>query len=329
MSHTVAPRYVEQLLAGALSLGYSRQALLAGFDYRAGQRMAVEDYVLLLRQVWSITRDESAGYAERPLKPGSFAMLCHACLGAANLRKALLRAGKFFALLCDDLQLELTEDNREASLRIHQRAPRGLDNLFYVETLFLIMVRWASWMIDKKLLIARLDFASPAPEDVEEAAEVFGLQPHYQQPVNRLVFASRFLDDRIAQTEKSLKPFLSQAPISLLSHYRRDTSLSAEVRRRLQQAVDAEARSDMSLEQVAGQLHLTSQTLRRRLREEGNSFQEIKDAVRCALAIHFLMHEQLPAQDIADKMGFSEASVFYKAFKRWTGLSPGAYKEAR
>lgn len=76
-------------------------------------------------------------------------------------------------------------------------------------------------------------------------------------------------------------------------------------------------------------MHLISQILRRCLREEGNSFQEIKDAVRCALAIHFLMHEQLPAQDIADKMGFSEASVFYKAFKRWTGLSPGAYKEAR
>ncbi|WP_371922643.1 helix-turn-helix domain-containing protein [Simiduia sp. 21SJ11W-1] len=193
----------------------------------------------------------------------------------------------------------------------------------------MILIRWSSWMIDKKLLVARIDFNAPTPEDPGERAHIFGCAPHFNQSATRICFATRFLDERVAQTPHTLAEFLAQAPVSLLSHYQRDTSLSAQVRQLLQNAADSDHSGidQCGLEQVAQALHLTSQTLRRRLKEEGNSFQEIKDAVRCSLAIHYLLRDDLPMQDIATKMGFSEPSVFFKAFKRWTGLTPGAYRE--
>ncbi|MBB3167100.1 AraC family transcriptional regulator [Simiduia aestuariiviva] len=330
---TVAACYVRHLIAGAEAEGVDTSTLLPT-DIHAELnsdhwRMPVEDYVALMHAVWHATQDESAGYCARPLKPGTFAMLCHATIDTPNLRRALLRAIKFFQLLSDDLTLQLTENEREASITLSHTGKAALDDLFFIETLALILIRWSSWMIDKKLLVSRIDFSAPTPAQADERAHIFGCTPHFAQAQNRICFATRFLNERVAQNSQTLANFLAQAPVSLLSHYQRDTSLSAQVRQLLQCAVDGDEGGveQCGLEQIAEQLHLTSQTLRRRLKEEGNSFQEIKDAVRCALAIHYLVRDDLPVQDIAEKMGFSEASVFFKAFKRWTGLTPGAYRE--
>ena len=70
---------------------------------------------------------------------------------------------------------------------------------------------------------------------------------------------------------------------------------------------------------------MSPQTLRRHLREEGTSFQELKDHLRRDLAIYQLGSD-LPIQRIAERLGFSEPSAFHRAFKKWTGLTPGAYR---
>ena len=80
------------------------------------------------------------------------------------------------------------------------------------------------------------------------------------------------------------------------------------------------------LEALAHQLNTSPQTLRRHLREQGSSFQELKDQLRRDLAIYHLGRHELPIQDIAEQLGFSEPSAFHRAFKKWTGLTPGAYR---
>ncbi len=77
---------------------------------------------------------------------------------------------------------------------------------------------------------------------------------------------------------------------------------------------------------MARQLHMSPQTLRRHLSEEGSSFQELKDHLRRDLAIYHLGRSDLSIQDIAEQLGFSEPSAFHRAFKKWTGLTPGAYR---
>ena len=84
-----------------------------------------------------------------------------------------------------------------------------------------------------------------------------------------------------------------------------------------------------SLEAVSATLALTPQTLRRRLRDEGHGFQEIKDELRRDAAIALLAQPELTLLDIAMRVGFSDASTFHRAFKAWTGLAPGAYRQER
>jgi AraC-like DNA-binding protein len=86
----------------------------------------------------------------------------------------------------------------------------------------------------------------------------------------------------------------------------------------------------LSFEDIAGMLAVSPQTLRRRLLEEENcGFQEIKDRLRRDLATHLLQKSRLSLEDIAVSLGFSELSTFHRAFRRWTGVTPGEFRERR
>jgi AraC-like DNA-binding protein len=74
-------------------------------------------------------------------------------------------------------------------------------------------------------------------------------------------------------------------------------------------------------------MHLSPQTLRRRLKEENTSYQEIKDHLRRDQAIYYLSRNDYPINEIAHLIGFTEPSTFHRAFKKWTGLTPGAYRQ--
>ncbi|MDM0114972.1 AraC family transcriptional regulator [Variovorax sp. J22R133] len=82
-------------------------------------------------------------------------------------------------------------------------------------------------------------------------------------------------------------------------------------------------------EQMAERLHLSTRTLHRRLVEAGTSYQEIIDGVRSRLAIEFLERTDLSADEIAERVGFSDVSNFRKAFRKWTGQTTTFYRTRR
>ncbi|HWY25659.1 MAG TPA: helix-turn-helix transcriptional regulator, partial [Nevskia sp.] len=80
---------------------------------------------------------------------------------------------------------------------------------------------------------------------------------------------------------------------------------------------------------VAGELLLTPRTLRRRLLEEGTSYKALTDEVRETLAEELLSAAKLSVEQIAERLGYSEAASFIHAFKRWKGRPPHRYRLAR
>ncbi|MPW23073.1 helix-turn-helix domain-containing protein [Paraburkholderia sp. CNPSo 3157] len=79
---------------------------------------------------------------------------------------------------------------------------------------------------------------------------------------------------------------------------------------------------------VAGRLGMSVRTLHRRLAADECSYQSILDDVRRSLAIEFLQNTDLPIEQIAERVGFSDAKSFRKSFKKWTGSAPTQYRQA-
>ena len=120
----------------------------------------------------------------------------------------------------------------------------------------------------------------------------------------------------------ALQAFLDGAPGKLTTLYRRDREMVLRVRNALRDALPASG----SLGDVASALHLSPRTLHRRLKEEGSSFQAIKDALRRDLAINRLAKTRQALTAIAAELGFADTAAFYRAFLRWTGMAPAHYR---
>jgi AraC-like DNA-binding protein len=85
---------------------------------------------------------------------------------------------------------------------------------------------------------------------------------------------------------------------------------------------------DASVRNVARALNTSGRTLQRRLQQDGTSLQQLISAVRCELAMEMLRNPGQSSNEISDQLGFSAPSAFHRAFKRWTGMTPGQYRRA-
>ena len=101
--------------------------------------------------------------------------------------------------------------------------------------------------------------------------------------------------------------------------------MTDQVRRALRPALSGDGGQ---LESIARRLGVTSRSLQRRLRDEGSSFHTLRDETRRSLADRYL-GEGLSLSEISFLLGFSEPSAFFRAFKRWTGLTPIEHRAAR
>jgi AraC-like DNA-binding protein len=79
---------------------------------------------------------------------------------------------------------------------------------------------------------------------------------------------------------------------------------------------------EVSIERAARELGMSRQTLYRRLRDEGVTFEALLEAKRRQLAIRYLGLDRMSVKAVTYKLGFSDPAAFSRAFRRWTGMNP-------
>ena len=138
-------------------------------------------------------------------------------------------------------------------------------------------------------------------------------------------FDPHWLDAPLIRDEDALDEMLRRAPFELLTRREYGTTVAEQVRRALARALRSSPRLP-SLGEIAARLAVSPATLRRRLAQESTSYQQLKDAVRRDAAIAGLAEGSEPIAELAARLGFSEDTAFHRAFRRWTGTTPGAYR---
>jgi AraC-like DNA-binding protein len=286
-------------------------------------RVSAKHYGALWRTIALALDDEFFGQDSRRMKAGSFAMLCHSVLGCRNLGQALDRSLRFYALILDDISGTLVREGGEARIVLRERAAGANPRVFAHELLLMLLYGVSCWLVGRRIPILRTEFSYAEPAHSAEYRLMYCADLRFNRPNTVIAFEASYLDLPVVQNERSLKEFLRTAPESILVKYKNSSSLTARVRRRLRQFPPGEL---PDFEGLTDELNMTPATMRRRLHEEGASYQSIKDELRRDLAISYLSHSSRSVMDIAMELGFSERSAFHRAFRKWTGASPGEFR---
>lgn len=324
---TISISFVEEALFEARQRGFDVAALMreAGLNpawlATAQARVLPEQYGALWHVLAAALDDEFFGMDAHPMRYGSFALMCHAALGSHNLGHALERALRFLSLVLDDVRATLLVDAQIAKIQLHDR--RAQPRLFAHGTLFVILYGLACWLSGRRLPLLAVNFTQAVPDNLAEYHLVFGRDIDFAQPTSLLALDAKVLSLPIIRDAPALTEFLRKAPANFLVKYRNEEGYVARIRKIL---ITTPFDQWPIFGEIAGQLRTTESTLRRRLEREGVSFQAVKDDLRRDLAISLLGSTTVPVEEIALKMGFKENSAFYRAFKKWTGLSPGSYR---
>ncbi|MEM1111707.1 MAG: AraC family transcriptional regulator ligand-binding domain-containing protein [Pseudomonadota bacterium] len=146
----------------------------------------------------------------------------------------------------------------------------------------------------------------------------------FGQPVNKLIFDRTYLQAACFTSNALLFEILTNA---LQTYFAPSSEQGRFIDRVAREIVSAAEVDSDSAERIAERLAISARTLRRRLAEEGFSFQEAKNLAREKHAKYFLAHTTLSLSEIAFKLGYSELSAFSRAFRAWTGLTPQNYRE--
>jgi len=287
-------------------------------------RVSAKHYGALWRAIAAALDDEFFGQDSRRMKVGTFAMLCHSVLSCKTLGHALDRSLRFYALILDDISGSAERDAKEARIVLRD-APGVATRVFAHELLLMLLYGVSCWLVGRRIPILRTEFSYAEPAHSAEYRLMYCADLHFNRAHTLLAFEASYLDLPVVQNERSAKEFLRTAPESILLKYKNGSSLSARVRRRLRQFLPGTV---PDFEQLADEMSITPATMRRRLHEEGESYQSIKDQLRRDLAISYLSHSKRSVMDIALELGFSERSAFHRAFRKWTGASPGEFRRS-
>ncbi len=336
----IIPRhYITTLLQEVEEQGYAAERLLAdaGIDPRALEDNLYHsalNYGRLYQQAIRALHNEWFGMMSGgKIGRGSFRLLSLLMVNSKTLRQALLRAADF-CHVCRGFRVGLAVEEVCSVARIKLAPLTGVDDDEFramisqakpvmLHTTIAVWQRHWSWLIGSEIAISKTMFTFSKPEHDWEMAQFSSREILFDSAFNGIEFPRSYLDYSVIQNEETLERFLRSAPFGLVINEGSRGSTKARVKALLNQNV---GHAMLGADDVARRLNMSVTTLRRHLQLEGTSFQKLKDECRMEAAFHYLGCPDLSNREIAEKLGFDEVSTFFRAFKKWTGTTPGEHR---
>lgn len=284
--------------------------------------LTLAEAIGLVERTRIATREPALGfYLGLQMSASAHGYLGFAAMSAPTLRDALELAVQYAPIRTSFLSLRLDVAAESAALVVEE-----LEELGAARDVVLIGLLVGVWQIGNALLgrevkESTVDLTLPEPAYYARFRHV-SPRVRFQQPANRLVFDPALLGARLVSADPASLRLAQEQCARELDMCSARSPLVERVRRLVLRA-DAGVRS---FEELAEALHVSPRTLRRRLAEAKVSFSELLDQVRRDRALLLLRSVELSTKEIAERVGYSDVANFMRAFRRWTGRTPAAYR---
>jgi AraC-like DNA-binding protein len=327
---TVANFAARGILSVSASRGVDVASLIreTGVDERLlatpGVRLPLDSVIRLWEHARRSTGDEAFPLHVAEFLPfGAYKTYDLLLATAPTVGEALVKAAKYNGFVNDAFRPTLEQRRGQACLEYWNRVDPQCNPPEYIEFIFACFLLRFRLTTGVAFRPTEIHFRHAPPRDLSELHRVFQAPIRFRQPVTRVLIDSSSL--RIPQL------FADAMTSELLEHYIRatlnhpcvDDELTVALRRAIHALMSSER---VTLAAAARRLGVSRRTLQRSLEARGTSFRHVFRALRWELSLTLLGRRGIRMNEAAESLGFSELSSFSRAFKKWTGMSPQAYR---
>jgi AraC-like DNA-binding protein len=285
-------------------------------------RLPVPVWAALIERARMLTGEPGLGiYLGLQKRVSKYGYLGFAAMNAATIREAIEIAVKFGPIFTTAISLTLEVEGSTAIISAHEHADWGSARDVGTFSFVIGLGRMFSALTKQELSRDRwVEFRIAEPSYFPRFAHLFP-PARFDQPVQRVGFDAALLDQPLATPDRAALRLAREQCERELAQLGFSSSIAAQVRRCI--VYDAGIRS---LEQVAQLLRTSPRTLKRRLAEDSTTFSDLIESERQARALLLLRLSELSVDAIAQRLGYSTATNFARAFRRWTGTTPAAHR---
>lgn len=288
------------------------------------ERFTLDEFESIQRLALDLTHDEALGlHLAESASEAAFDVLGHLVSHAPTLREAIGLCSQFSSLVVDDAHLRLEEHVDVARIRHDFRRTSRRADRMHAEFAIAGFCRLIRIFAGPSATIAAALFEHAAPTYRDEYRRVFDGAERFDQELTGVEFPRALLDDRQLHQHPRLYSLLHAEACHTLHSLAHGSGHADRVKRYL---MARPASRIPNMEVAARELGMSVRSLRRHLAAEGVSYRELVQSMLEQAATHLLRTPGRSVQEVALATGFSDSAAFHRAFKQWTGVTPGAFQ---
>jgi AraC-like DNA-binding protein len=324
-------RVVTGLAEAVEQVGISRCELLRGARTELGQ-VDSEDGCVPRAEVYrlcelamDLTQDPAFGlhWAER-LCERTFNPLSHLIAHASTLRQGFQSLFQFHRLVSHQPSFHIAEADDKVTLRYFRLNGESARVQRFTAEMLVTGVFRILRTFNPEARPDRVSFEYAAPFYQHEYTRVFEQAACFEQPFTGIVFDHSLMDSVSPHKDEDVHNALRLIAERRILRLMRREPFALRVR---DLVIQRGAKQRVGMDAIARSLGVSKRSLRRRLVHEGASYNAVVNEALGIVAQQLLRNQQLTIQEAAYEMGFSATSTFHRAFKRWTGMTPNAFRD--
>ena len=254
----------------------------------------------------------------------SHGIMGYGLLSSSTVRQAINLSERYMPARLPMLTMSLSVDGHTAAIEVVENAPLGPVRNCTIDLFLVGISRIAPILTDHVRQPEQMElwFDYPEPEYFARFKDRLPVA-QFDMGVNQVRFPASDLDLSPETANVVTAAMVEEQCRRELEQLGLDGDLVAQVQAALHET-DGEY---PDLDTVADRLHLSSRTFKRKLREHGTSFRHLVETTRRAESIRLLNTTTLSVSQIAERLGYADASSFSRAFHKWTSTTPGAFRQ--